>query len=276
MSPSAVPRLIVATLLLLLLPGVVHAGLDFDRGAGRWVTLSYQHTSFDLYDAGLFDANWVLAGRFAVGDGLAIRAEIPFTHLSLDVPVSMAGGTIEATARGNLYFALEVPSASGRGNWEFGVWAPTAPDDDPEDVAALLVAAAGDWVVGLERYYPNTKGAIAMAHIDHPHLGGQLHLRGDFGVSVADLASQDFKGFLLLGGEASVGTPLGPSVAAALQSRTSLSDIDENLAFVDFVAMVELANLPLQPSFQLRRPLDEDRSSSVNWSIGLALRAKLP
>jgi hypothetical protein len=251
------------------------AGLGSDMNGGRWVRLNWEHTSFASYDNGLFDANWLVEGRVALGSNVGLRVELPLARAS--IPVSfMSTDTRTAVALGNLYFGLDLPAQSGGGVWEFGVWVPTSSDKDFEDVMALSFAASADFVRGLERFFPNTKGVFAMLHLREDLGPRLLSLRGDIGASVADLAGRKIKPFLLAGGRLELSMPTGTALAIGLDTRLSISDPLNDFAFTDAVIELRSRFLPVVSAVQLRRPIDSDRADVLNWTLGLSIKASLP
>jgi len=220
------------------------------------------HTSF------LTSANF-LSCRVRV-QKIAVVAEIPFAHYGLDVEDSDEGDD----AIGNPYIGVEL--SSGENFFvELGARLPLAPDDN----AAVLLGVLTDYVDRAEAFAVDAipiVGAVNYLYRNPSGLG--FRLRGGPSVLMATGDRNEAEAFILY--SAQVGY-FGPVVnfSGGLSGRwwlTSELDSFGEETLHQFVFALGFTPGVVQPSVNIRLPLDEDLSDMFDWVLGVNLAFNLP
>ena len=205
---------------------------------------------------------------------IAVVADIPFAHYGLDVE----GADVGDDAIGNPYIGVEL--SSGENFFvELGARLPLAPDDNSDENIAVLVGILTDYVDRVEAFAVDAipiVGAVNYLYRNPSGLG--FRLRGGPSLLMATGERNEAEAYILYSAQLGY---FGPVVnfSGGLSGRWWVtSDLDGfgEQTLHQFVFALGFTPGVVQPSVNIRLPLDQDFSDMLDWVLGVNLAFNLP
>jgi len=256
--------------------GLAAQSIWLEPQSDRSVYLEALKPSFEYSDLSFLTTSWYVSVRWPLGDRMLLVSELPFTYASIDNEFIDES----ATAFGNVYVGIEGDGSESAVHGEFGVRLPLAPSEG-DGLMAAEVGAFADLVERWEAYLPDVlsiHAAVNYKSRSTPGLGLRLRLAPVLWIDTGDALRDDVELWALYSAQAWYD---GEKVAAGagfsgrlLATETDL-DFGER-TFHQIGMFVSMLFGRFQPGAQLRIPLDEDLSDTLNPSLSVSLGYRFP
>ncbi|UCG51420.1 MAG: hypothetical protein JSW58_14730, partial [Candidatus Latescibacterota bacterium] len=200
---------------------------------------------------------------------VAIVGEIPFAHYGVDNGSSDSGDN----ALGNPYVGVELWSREDV-FFELGGRLPVAPDDDEEGGAAAMVGLFTDFVDRLEAFASDAVPIVAAFNYLYKGQSGLgFRLRGGTSFQIATGEREETEWFVLYGTQIGYWGPV-VNFSGGLSGRLWVTEDAGSFGeqtWHQVVLALGFAPGVVQPSVNIRFPLDEDLSDILDWVVGINL-----